>query len=108
MPVLDLANKVQGRLERVSALFPLGGANLTRVLGDVLSSAYFAEQLACITANTVVVYFVGLDVAFGANNKGTAQSNALFFDQHLEVSGELMGGVSEHGEIGRASCRERR
>src|SRR5699024_613348 len=105
MPVLDLADEVQGRLERVSAFFPLGGANLTRVLGDVLGSAYFAEQFACITADTVVVYFVGLDVAFGANNKSTTQSNALFFDQYLEVSRELMSGVSEHGVLHLANGR---
>src|SRR5690625_5925166 len=89
MPVLDFAYEVQGRLERVSALFPLGRADLTGVLSDVLGSTYFAQQLTCIAADTIVMDFVRLDVALGANDKGTAQCHTLFFDQYLEVSGEL-------------------
>src|SRR5690625_6855036 len=49
--------------------------------------------------------FVRLDVALGANDKGTAQCHTLFFDQYLEVSGELMGGVSEHGVLYLANGR---
>src|SRR5690625_1238099 len=105
MPVLDFAYEVQGRLERVSALFPLGRADLTGVLSDVLGSTYFAQQLTCIAADTIVMDFVRLDVALGANDKGTAQCHTLFFDQYLEVSGELMGGVSEHGVLYLANGR---
>src|SRR5690625_910714 len=105
MPLLDLAYEVQGRLEGLSTFFPLGGANLIGVLGDVLSSAYFAQELTSVTANTVVVYFVSFDLALGANTKGTAQSYTLFFDQNLEVSGELVGWVSQRGVLDLANSR---
>src|SRR5690606_5354529 len=86
----------QRGLQGFSAFFPLGGANFTRVGSDVLSSLDLAQQLGSDTADTVVVNFHYFDVAFGVNHESTAQGNAFFFNQHVEVASERVGRVTDH------------
>src|SRR5690606_29759233 len=93
---LDLADQVQRGLQGFSTFFPLGRAHFTGVSSDVLSSLHLAQQLGSHTADAVVVHFHHLDVAFGVDHEGTAQCDALFFDQHFEVAGQGVGGGTDH------------
>src|SRR5262245_23538619 len=62
--VLDLADQVQRRGQRLGAFVPLGRADLARVLGDVLGSLQLAQGFLHVTSDRVVVHFGGLDDAF--------------------------------------------
>src|SRR5689334_5133652 len=94
---LDLADQVQGRSQSGFTFFPLGWAHFARVSGDVLSGLDFAQQLGSVTTNTAIVEFNDFDLAFRVDHESATVSQASFFDQHVEVAGDDMSRVADHG-----------
>jgi hypothetical protein len=92
-----VAHRDRGEADaRVGARRPLGGANFTRVRCDVLRGLHLAQQFAGVAANAVVVDFAQLDLAFRVDHEGTAQSQAFFFDQHVEVTRDCQSRIGNH------------
>ncbi|MNP11854.1 hypothetical protein D3C76_1040630 [compost metagenome] len=62
---------------------------------DVLGSLDLAQQFAGVTANTAVVQFNDLDLAFRVDHEGATVSDTGFFDQHVEVARDHVSRVTD-------------
>ena len=96
---LQLTNEVDAGFQRLGALLPLGGTNLTGVRSYELSGCNLANQLFGVTAYAVVLYLSDLDFAFGVNHKGTTIRHAFFFDEHAEAFSQHAEWVGQHGIV---------
>jgi hypothetical protein len=90
------ADEVERGGEGLIALFPLGGADLARVGGDVLGGLHLAEELHGVAANALGGHLEELDDALGVDEEGAAVGQALTLAEDLEVAGDLERRVAEH------------
>ena len=64
---------------------------------DILGGLNFAQQFACISANSSGRYFNDLDFAVGIDHEGAAIRQAGFLDQNFEISADGARRISDHG-----------
>ncbi len=88
----DLADELQRRSEGLVALFPLGRADLARVVADVLSSLDLADELGGVAADALGGDLGELDDAVRVDQEGAAVGEALVLAEDLEVAADLEGG----------------
>jgi hypothetical protein len=77
----------------------LAGQTWPGCAGHVLRGLDLAHQFAGVTADAVVVDLAQLDLAFGVDQEGAAQGQALFFDHDFEVARQRAGGVADQRVI---------
>src|SRR5690606_8749322 len=95
----DLADELQRRSEGLVALFPLGRADLARVVADVLSGLDLADELGGVAADALSGDLGELDDAVRVDQEGAAVGETLVLTEDLEVGADLQGRVTDHGVL---------
>ena len=94
---LNFAYQIEAWLEGGRAFFPFGGADFAFVGSDILGGFDFVNEGACVATDAAGVDFDSLDDAVGIDDERTAVGETGCFNQHLEVAGQGVGGVADHG-----------
>ena len=66
---------------------------------DELTGLNLSQQFFGVSAHVTGRYLVAHDFALGVDDKGAPLGQTIGLNQHLEVSGDTVGGVSQHGVI---------
>ena len=96
---LDLADEVERRRDGLCAFLPLGRADLTRVLRDVLRGLQLAQRFLDVTRDRVVVDLGGLDHAVRVDDERAAQRQAFLVDVHAEHARQRVGRIADQREL---------
>ena len=95
--VLELADEVDARLQRLAALLPFGRADFPFMGRYKLGCLDLAYQLIGIPADTVVLDFGNLDEPFRVHKERATVSNALILLVDTEATAQYACRIGEHG-----------
>src|SRR5690554_6129607 len=99
VPGLESAHQFDAGFEGFCTRAPLGRANLVAVFGHVLGSLHLAQELGGITADAVVVDFIGNDSTLGVDDETAAQGHAFILDVNSEIPAQFACGIGQHGVL---------
>ena len=95
---LQLAHQVQAGLQGLRAGLPLGRAHLISVLRHKLAGLDLPQQFIGVAAHIAGVDLIGYDLPLGVYNETAPLRHAVGLDIDLEIFGQAVGGVGQHGE----------
>ena len=64
-----------------------------------LAGLHLAEKLLCVAAHVARRDLIAHDLALGVDDERAALRQTVGFDQHLEIAGQGMGRVCQHGIV---------
>ena len=96
MSDLDFPYEVDAWFQCFGALFPLGRANFTRMVGHEEGGFYLADEFVGISADAVVLDFGNLYLAFRIDEESAAIRHTVFFNHHAKATAQYACRVGQH------------